>query len=231
VTEQTRDRILAVALELFEAHGYHGTSVQAIADRVGVTKAAVLYHYPSKYDILAGLAEPLLLDLEAAVTTPGRAGVVGGVLDALITHRYLLRLNLHDLALSSPGPIFERFRDAMLTANTVVAGPSPTLAERVRASQVIACLSDPVVLFADAPANALRAEVMRGVRRLLDTGERDLEAEPAARQTARGRPSAMTPEMIDTARRMHAAGDSAADIATVLGVSRATLYRHLRTSQ
>ncbi|MEU4782259.1 helix-turn-helix domain-containing protein, partial [Micromonospora sp. NPDC023633] len=43
-----------------------------------------------------------------------------------------------------------------------------------------------------------------------------------------GRPRAMGPEQVETARRMHAEGSHSADeIAAALGVSRATLYRHL----
>lgn len=41
-------QIRAVATQLFAALGYEGTSLQAIAERVGVTKQTLLYHYPSK---------------------------------------------------------------------------------------------------------------------------------------------------------------------------------------
>ena len=41
-------RIITAATSLMAAHGYDGTSVQAIADAVGIRKASVLYHYPSK---------------------------------------------------------------------------------------------------------------------------------------------------------------------------------------
>ncbi|WP_084743007.1 helix-turn-helix domain-containing protein [Amycolatopsis australiensis] len=43
----------------------------------------------------------------------------------------------------------------------------------------------------------------------------------------RGRPPAMSRETIEEARRRYAAGETPADIATALGVSRATIYRHL----
>lgn len=39
----------------------------------------------------------------------------------------------------------------------------------------------------------------------------------------------MSPAMVDTARRLHAAGRTAEQIAAALGVSRATVYRHLPT--
>ena len=54
----TRERILAVANELFTEQGYEGTSLREIADRLGFTKAALYYHFRSKDEILVALLEP-----------------------------------------------------------------------------------------------------------------------------------------------------------------------------
>jgi AcrR family transcriptional regulator len=51
----TRERILDVALELFNEQGYDKTSLREIADRLGVTKAALYYHFERKEDILLEL--------------------------------------------------------------------------------------------------------------------------------------------------------------------------------
>ncbi|HZQ81544.1 MAG TPA: helix-turn-helix domain-containing protein [Gaiellaceae bacterium] len=51
----TRNRILDVALELFNDQGYDATSLREIAERLGVTKAALYYHFKSKADILLEL--------------------------------------------------------------------------------------------------------------------------------------------------------------------------------
>jgi AcrR family transcriptional regulator len=50
-----RERILDVALELFNEQGYDATSLREIAERLGVTKAALYYHFKSKSDILLAL--------------------------------------------------------------------------------------------------------------------------------------------------------------------------------
>lgn len=238
----TRRRILRVSMELFGDRGFHETSLREIAEQVGVSKPAVLYHFPGKADILGALVEPMLRDLAAALaraaaasggsgTSGGSGGsdrarwaAVEGVLDVWLDHRHLLRLNLQDAALATPGPAFARLRDAMLRANFLVAGPNPGFAERVRAAQAVAMLSDPVVLFADAPVPVLREAVLDGVRRLLDGPQGPARPVPGGR---RGRPAAMSPAMIEAARRMHAAGSGATAIAAALGVSRATVYRHL----
>ncbi|MET9468716.1 TetR family transcriptional regulator [Streptomyces sp. NPDC006544] len=236
----TRRRILRVSMELFGVRGFHDTSLREIAERVGVSKPAVLYHFPGKADILAALVEPMLRDLAAALAraaavppaSPGsvpadaRWAAIEGVLDVWLKHRYLLRLNLQDMALATPGPAFARLRDAMLRAGTLVAGADPGFAERVRAAQAVAMLSDPVVLFTDAPAPVLRAAVLDGVRRLLD-GPAGPGTPPPASGGRRGRPAAMSPAMVEAARRMHAAGSGATAIAARLGVSRATVYRNL----
>ncbi len=52
---EMRERILDVALELFNDQGYDKTSLREIAERLGVTKAALYYHFQSKQDILLEL--------------------------------------------------------------------------------------------------------------------------------------------------------------------------------
>ena len=57
VTQSTRARIQAVALELFTEQGYEKTSLREIAERLGVTKAALYYHFKSKDEIVTSLVE------------------------------------------------------------------------------------------------------------------------------------------------------------------------------
>jgi AcrR family transcriptional regulator len=51
----TRQRILDVALDLFTEQGFDATSLRQIAERLGVTKAAIYYYFESKDDILLAL--------------------------------------------------------------------------------------------------------------------------------------------------------------------------------
>jgi AcrR family transcriptional regulator len=56
-TADTRTRIQDVALELFTEQGYEATSLREIAERLGVTKAALYYHFKTKEDIVTSMVE------------------------------------------------------------------------------------------------------------------------------------------------------------------------------
>jgi AcrR family transcriptional regulator len=64
----TRSRIQEVALELFTEQGYEATSLRQIAERLGVTKAALYYHFKTKDDIVASFLEDRIDGLEELVT-------------------------------------------------------------------------------------------------------------------------------------------------------------------
>lgn len=169
-----RERILDAARELFLRQGFHATAVREIAERVGLTKTAVLYHYPAKLDLAAALAAPLLDALEAAMVAAGQEPVerrgraaVEGMLDALLQHRSLMSLLMRDSGFLSDRTVFDRFSRVLITATGFVAGPDPDLAARIRASQAIAVLADPIAMYADAPPDQLRREILRGVDLLL----------------------------------------------------------------
>lgn len=52
--------IVAAATRLFAAQGFEATSLQAVADAVGVTKQAVLHHYPSKEHLHQAVLDAIL---------------------------------------------------------------------------------------------------------------------------------------------------------------------------
>ena len=63
----TRSRAQKVALELFAEQGYEKTSLREIAERLGVTKAALYYHFKSKEDIVHSFTDDYFADLDALV--------------------------------------------------------------------------------------------------------------------------------------------------------------------
>lgn len=69
----TRERVLDVALDLFVEQGYDKTSLREVAERMGFTKAALYYHFPSKADMLVALHQRMhaLMDKPLAVLGEG----------------------------------------------------------------------------------------------------------------------------------------------------------------
>ena len=60
---ETRRRILDSAAEAFAAHGYSGASMRDIAEGLGITKAALYYHFASKEALLDGLVHPVMQNM------------------------------------------------------------------------------------------------------------------------------------------------------------------------
>ncbi|MEU8217043.1 TetR family transcriptional regulator [Micromonospora taraxaci] len=236
--DDTRTRILRAALDLFAEHGYQRTSLRQIGERLRLTKAAILYHFPAKEHLLSALVEPLLVDLEALLDTAqtqpveqARWTVLEGWVNVMLAHRRPLGMLFHDIALVGRGDTYHRLMEVAMRANDLIAGPDAGRRERVLATQAVAACSDPIVFFVDVSDEVLRADMLDGVRRLLTPAATDA-AGPSGASTADrrrpGRPRALGREQVETARRMHAAGTHSVDaIAATLGVSRATVYRHL----
>jgi AcrR family transcriptional regulator len=99
---ETRRRILAVALELFAVKGYAGTSIRDITDRMGLTKAALYYHFASKEQILEAVTAPLKADFEAlgemakSEPPPSAAEVLSRVVDMLSRRVAMIRILMGD---------------------------------------------------------------------------------------------------------------------------------------
>ncbi len=61
------DEILAAALNLFITHGYHGLSMRQIAEAVGVSKAALYYHFRDKEQLFLAVLDIQLKHLETLI--------------------------------------------------------------------------------------------------------------------------------------------------------------------
>lgn len=58
--QDVRAAVVAAATRLFAARGFDGTALQDIADAVGVTKPAVLHHFPSKEHVRQAVLDAIL---------------------------------------------------------------------------------------------------------------------------------------------------------------------------
>ena len=77
--KNTKERILEEALRLFSQNGYMGTSMNDIAAKLGVTKAALYKHYTGKKEILDSIVEKMnRMDLERVKKYDMPEGKMGG---------------------------------------------------------------------------------------------------------------------------------------------------------
>ena len=67
------DSLLDVAVALFIERGFEATSMDALADRLGVTKSAIYHHVPSKVELLRLALDRALDGLFAVLSEPGAA--------------------------------------------------------------------------------------------------------------------------------------------------------------
>jgi AcrR family transcriptional regulator len=94
----TRERILAAALELIAEHGFAATSTRELSERLGFTKAALYYHFRTKEELLVALVEPGiqqfrdLLESTTSTTRAGRRDLLDGYVSVVISNLDLTRV-------------------------------------------------------------------------------------------------------------------------------------------
>lgn len=74
--ERRRAEILRAALHAFRERGYHATTLDAIAEQLGVRKTALYHYFPDKQAILLACHRESLADLERIITEAGKLGAV-----------------------------------------------------------------------------------------------------------------------------------------------------------
>jgi AcrR family transcriptional regulator len=65
--QDTRQRLITVAVDLFTRYSFAGTSLQMIADELGFTKAAIYHHFRTREQLLDAVVEPILDRLRAVI--------------------------------------------------------------------------------------------------------------------------------------------------------------------
>jgi AcrR family transcriptional regulator len=170
-------RIVEAALALFAEHGISGTSLQMIADAIGVTKAAVYHQYPTKDEIVLAVAEAVLAGLEAAVTAaeaePSRSRarevLITGMIDLAVERRRMAGILQRDPVMLRFLAEHEPFRHVMERVNRVLMGGVSGPGARAQAAMIAAGIAGTVVhpLALDLDDKTLRLQLLRQVRKLL----------------------------------------------------------------
>jgi AcrR family transcriptional regulator len=171
-------RIALAAVDLFAEHGVSGTSLQMIADAIGVTKAAVYHQFQTKEAIVVAAVEVELGRLQAALDAaeaPGHGGdaltaLLATVIDLAVQRRRMVSTLQHDpviVRLLADHEVLQRYMDRLLAA--LLRGASDP-ASRVRVAMVASAIGAAVThpLVGDLDDDTLRRELLHFSRRFLD---------------------------------------------------------------
>jgi AcrR family transcriptional regulator len=171
-----QSRIIEAALGLFADHGISGTSLQMIADALGVTKAAVYHQYNTKEEIVLAVAQVVLARLEGAVTAAEAERSRGRARQMLIAEMVDLAVEQRGMAgVLQRDPVMLRFleshapfRRVMVRVNRVLMGGASDTRARVQAATAAAAIAGAVIhpLVLDLDDESLRAELVKQVQRL-----------------------------------------------------------------
>jgi len=173
-----KTRIINAALDLFAEHGVGGTSLQMIADAIGVTKAAVYHQFKTKEEIVLAAAEVELSNVEAAIEAAEAEPTRARAREVLITHIVDLaveRRRMESTLLGDPVIIrffahHEPFRQVMDRLYRLLMGDDAGPDGRVPAAMLSAAIGGAVMhpLVADLDDETLRLQLLHLARRFLD---------------------------------------------------------------
>jgi AcrR family transcriptional regulator len=166
----TRARIISAARQLFSEHGVAGTSMQMIADAVGVTKGALYFQFDSKDAIVIAVAEEPLNKLGAAVeaarTDPSpmraRERLLVTIVELSIDHRDLITKIHGDPIMARYVAEHEHYQAMLRETYQLLTGDHPTPRTKVRAAAVASGLASTAVhsLAADLDDDTLRVYLL-----------------------------------------------------------------------
>ena len=147
------DRIASLALARFCEGGFAGTSVADLATALGVSKAAIYYHYRSKDALLHRLVDPLLDTIDACihrhhdppVSAAAARRLLGDYLMVLTAHRQIVTWVATDVAVVNHPEIGPRIRAQNRQLRTLLVAPDPSVAATLRAAAALGAIWRPLI--------------------------------------------------------------------------------------
>jgi AcrR family transcriptional regulator len=174
--------VLDAALQLISEHGVSGTSLQMIADAMGVTKAAVYRQFKTKEEIVIAITEREMARLEDALEAAEAQGhplrarkvLLDRMIEQAIDRRGAFNVPLFDpviIRLQAEYEPFQRFIERLYEA---LLGTEAGVEARLHAAMLSSAISVAVMhpLLADVDGDTLRAQLTRMTRRMLGLSSR-----------------------------------------------------------
>ena len=114
MANDTKERILASALEMFSQNGYAGTNVRELTASLGLVKSSMYKHFRSKEEIWNTLLDELIAYYEARFGSPEHLPPVPASLEDLVTMTMrMVNFTVHDETVVKTRKMLtiEQFRD------------------------------------------------------------------------------------------------------------------------
>ena len=114
MAKDTKERILAAALELFSKNGYAGTNIRELTASLGLVKSAMYKHFESKEDIWNTLLDEMIAYYDTHFGSPEHLPPVPDTLDELAEMtRQMVNFTVHDekVVMTRKLLTIEQFRD------------------------------------------------------------------------------------------------------------------------
>ncbi len=120
----TRQRVLDAALSAFGSDGYAATSLDALAEQLGVRKQTILYYFPSKQVLFDSVIDAAAQDLVELFEQEASRGLTGiDQVEAIVRRIFRLAVNRPELL----GLVREVTRPGSITVGRLSAHVSPTV--------------------------------------------------------------------------------------------------------
>ena len=124
MAETTQDRILDAALRAYGTEGFAVTSLDALADQLGIRKQTILYYFPSKQAVFEAVIDAAAVDLVKAFDEEASRGLVGlDQVEAIVRRVFRLAVARPELL----GLIREVTRPGSLSADRLATQIAPVL--------------------------------------------------------------------------------------------------------
>jgi AcrR family transcriptional regulator len=170
-------RILDAALKLIGEHGVSGTSLQMIADKIGVTKAAVYHQFKTKEEIVIALTERELGGLEEALeaaeaeqsNSRARELLLERVIDVAIERRgaaSTLQFDPVIVRLLAEHKPFQQFIQRLYSVLVGDGGDDGQVTAAMLSGAIAVGVMHPLV--AEVDDDVLRAQLLRLTRRFME---------------------------------------------------------------
>ena len=114
MAKDTKERILAAALEMFSQNGYAGTNIRELTASLGLVKSSMYKHFASKEDIWNSLLDEMIAYYDNHFGSPQHLPPVPDSLDDLVAMTLrMVNFTVHDerIIMTRKLLTIEQFRD------------------------------------------------------------------------------------------------------------------------